>query len=66
MSDLTDNLFYLSAERIWLCIRLNNASLSGPVVELQMISILAKKKIWGTENPHAYIEMPTHPQRVTV
>ena len=23
--DLTDNLFYPSAERIWLCIRLNNA-----------------------------------------
>ena len=25
MSDLTDNQFYPSAERIWLCIRLNNA-----------------------------------------
>ena len=25
MSNLTDNYFYLSAERIWLCIRLNNA-----------------------------------------
>ena len=25
MSDLTDNKFYSSAERIWLCIRLNNA-----------------------------------------
>ena len=25
MSDLTDNQFYSSAERIWLCIRLNNA-----------------------------------------
>ena len=24
MSDLTDNLFYPSAKRIWLCIRLNN------------------------------------------
>ena len=22
--------------------------------------------IWGTENPHAYIESPTHPKRVTV
>ena len=25
MYDLTDNWFYPSAERIWLCIRLNNA-----------------------------------------
>ena len=25
MSDLTDNYFYPSAERIWLCILLNNA-----------------------------------------
>ena len=25
MSDLTDNLFYSSAKRLWLCIRLNNA-----------------------------------------
>ena len=24
MSDLTDNWFYFSAKRIWLCIRLNN------------------------------------------
>ena len=23
-------------------------------------------RIWGTENPHAYIEKPTHPNRVTV
>ena len=23
-------------------------------------------RIWGTENPHAYIENPTHPKRVTV
>ena len=22
--------------------------------------------IWGTQNPHAYIEKPTHPKRVTV
>ena len=26
MSDLTDNLFYASAEQIWLCMRLNNAA----------------------------------------
>ena len=23
-------------------------------------------RIWGTENPHAYIEKPTHPKRLTV
>ena len=23
-------------------------------------------RIWGTENPHAYIEKPTHPKRITV
>ena len=23
-------------------------------------------RIWGTENPHAYIEKPMHPKRVTV
>ena len=86
MCDLTDNWFYLSTERIWLCRRLNSAGLSGPAIDLQKMPILAKKfifsdeahfdlggyinkqncHIWGTENPHSYIEKPTHPKRVTV
>ena len=82
-TDLTDNQFYPSAKRIWLCIRLNNASLSGPALDLQKkrkkkiispdeahfdLGGYANKQncgIWGTENPHAYIEKPTHPKRVT-
>ena len=86
MSDLTDKQFQPSVERIWLCIRLNFASLREPAIDLQKTPILAKKiifsdethfdldeyvnkqncLIWGTENPHAYIEKPTHPIRVTV
>ena len=23
-------------------------------------------RIWGTQNPHAYIEKPTHPRRIIV
>ena len=68
---------------MWLWIRLNNSSLSGPAIDLQKMPTLAKKIIfsdeahfdrggyvnkqncciWGTENPHAYIEKPTHPNR---
>ena len=49
MSDWTDNLFYPSAERIWLCIRLTNAGLRGPAIDLQKIPILAKKIFFSDE-----------------
>ena len=52
MSDLTDNKFYPSAERIWLCIRLNNAGLSGPAIDLQKMPIFRfwqKKVIFSAE-----------------
>ena len=55
------------------------ASLSGTAIELQKILILTKTiifsdlfrnkqncSIWGTENPHAYIEKKAHSKRVTV
>ena len=38
---------------------------------MKLISILADMetskycRIWGTENPHAYIEKPMHPKQVT-
>ena len=59
---------------------------SGPVIDLQKMTILVKKNhlfrslfwswrvckqaklsiIWATENPHAYIEKPTNPKRVYI
>ena len=42
MSDLTDNYCYASAERTWLCIRLKNASLSGPAIDIQKMPILSR------------------------
>ena len=85
MFDLTDNQFYPSAERIWLCIRLNNVG-KWACDRLTEDSVFGKKvifsdeahfdlggyvnkqncRIWGTKNPHAYIENWTHPKRVTV
>ena len=78
MSDLTDNSIYPSAERLWLCIRLNNVSLSKPILAKKIIFSVEAHfdfggyvnkqnfRIWGTANPHACIEKPTHPKRVTV
>ena len=88
MSDLTDNQFYPSAERIWLCIRLNNTGKYCDITLKIMVMLQKCKKkiifsheahfdlggyvnkqncrIWDTENPHAYIEKPTHSKQVTV
>ena len=70
MSDLTDNKFYPSIERIWLCIHLNNRW------EVDLRSTYRRCRFWQqksyfqmkciTENLHAYIEKPTHPKRITV
>ena len=82
MSDLTDNQFYPSAERIWQCIRFakracdrltenpdfgkNFIFSDGAHFDLGGYVNKQNCRIWGTENPHAYIEKPTHPKRVTV
>ena len=79
MSDLTNN----SAERIWLCIRLNKwtwdrLTEDGDFRKKKIIfsdeahfdrgGYVNKQncRIWDTANPHAYIEKPKHPKRVTV
>ena len=73
MSDLTDNQFYPSAERIWLCIRLKMPILAKKIIisdeaHFDLVGYVYKQNCrpWGTENPHAYIEKSTHPKRVTV
>ena len=78
MSDLTDNYFYLSAERIWLYRSLNNAGkwacdrqkkiIFSDEAHFDLGGYVNKQncRIWGKENPHAYIEKPSHPKRVSV
>ena len=87
MSDLTENQFYSSAERIWLCIRCEqrwakracdrltedvdsgrNKIIFSDEAHFDLGEYVNKQnwRIWGTENPHAYIEKPTQPKRVTV
>ena len=83
MPDLTDNLFYPSAERKCLCMRLNNSRewacdrltedadfgfekmififSDGAHFDLGGYVNKQNCRIWGTENPHAYIKKPTQP-----
>ena len=51
MSDLTDTEFYPSAERIWLCIRLNNAG-KCVVLRLTEDADFDKKKIMFLDEAH--------------
>ena len=81
MFDFTDILF---PPNEYGCVYAWTMLVSGPVIGLQKMPILTKKReknifsgeahfdlggyvnkrncrIWGTENPHAYIEKPMHP-----
>ena len=51
MPDLTDNEFYPSAERIWLCIRLNNAG-KWACDRLTEDADYCKKKNIFSDEPH--------------
>ena len=48
MSHLTDNYFYPSAERIWLCLRLNNASSIFSIRLTNFCSQKLKRRILAT------------------
>ena len=78
---LTSAYFVNAAERIWLCIRLNNAGKWASDQLTEDAEIIFSDElhfdlggyknkqnysIWVTEDPHAYIEKPTYPKRVTV
>ena len=61
--------------KLWLCIRLNNAGkyLTKKIIfsdeaHFDLGGYVNKQncRIWGTKHPHAYIEKPTHPKRLTV
>ena len=69
--------FILSPNEIYLCIRLYNAGkycdITLKIIVMKMIfsdeahfDLGGYCRIWGTENPHAYIEKTTHPNWVTV
>ena len=82
MSDLTDTQFYPCAERIWLCLRFvkwacdrltedadfGKKNIFSDEAHFDFGGYVNKQdyRIWGTENPHAYIEKPMHLKRVTV
>ena len=61
-------------EQRWACARLTeDADLSKNIIfsdethfDLGGYANKQNCPIWGTENPHVYIEKPTHPKRVTV
>ena len=52
MSDLQDNKFYPSAERIWLCIRLNNAGKWACDRLTEDADFGKKKKIISSDEAH--------------
>ena len=75
MSDLTDNWFYPSAKRIWwACDRPTAVIDFGKKIIFSDEAYFDPGRyvnnqnchIWGIDNPHVYIEKPTHSKWVTV